>query len=614
MIRFTLILCLSLFSQSLLFGQHDQKTLQLLAKQAKDKGDIEQAINYYEELYQKNDADLFYEELFDLYTSTENFKEAEKLVKKRIRKYPNRPVYIVDRGQLSELQGDLKAADQDYREALKLYDGNTQYVRVLAGRYGQYDHYDFSEEVFLKSRKITGDDQLYRFDLANTYAQQGKTVEMIDEYLSVVGSNRAYLQTIQNLFHRVLHPDPDGSQSRILKERILKKIQENNPRYDNSVYSELLIWLYIQEKNMQGAFIQAKALDRRADENGKRVYALAELARQNGEYEVAEEAYTYTRDLGDKSPYYLSSKVKLVDVKRDRLMAKDNYSREDLLVLRDEYQALLDDLGKNAYTLKVIFNLAELNAYYLNNIEAAEQLLQEVLLFKGVTPNEKADAKLALADLMLLKGEIWEASLLYSQVEKSFKYDRLGETAKFKNAKVAFYTGDFYWAQAQLDVLKGSTSKLISNDAMDLSLMITDNIGLDSIAEPLEMYARADLLVFKKDYQMAIKTLDSIPKFFPLSSLKDEVLFKKYEIAYEKKQYQDAKIHLEELIAVHAEDILGDDALFYLAELHEKHLNEPGKAMELYKTLITSYPSSLFVVESRKRFRALRGDKQEEAL
>lgn len=613
MIRLTLIFALMIACSSL-FAQHDQKTLQLLAKQAKNKGELEQAISYYEDLYKQNEAELFYDELFKLYLETSNFKDAEKLVKKRIRKYPSRATYVVDRGQLNELQGNPKAADQDYRKALKIFDGSTQYTRPLAAKFARYDHYNYSEAVYLKGRKVSGDDRLYQFDLANTYAQQGKTVEMIDEYLSVLGGNRAYLQTIQNLFHRVLHPDPDGSQSQTLKERILKKLQDNDPRYDNTVYSELLIWLYIQEKNLRGALVQAKALDKRADENGKRVFNLAELARANGEFAIAEEAYEYTVKLGENSPYYLSSKIKLVDVKRDRLFAENNYRREELEQLRSNYLNLLTDLGKNAYTLKVIFNLAELNAYYLDDVDAGEQLLQEVLVIKSVTDKDKAEAKIALADLMLLKGDIWEASLLYSQVEKSFKYDRLGEFAKFKNAKIAFYTGDFYWAQAQLDVLKGSTSKLIANDAMDLSLTITDNIGLDSIAEPLEMYARADLLLFKKDYDQALKTLDSIPKYFPLSSLKDEVFFKKYEITYERKQYQAAASQLEQLIAAHAEDILGDDALFYLAELHEKHLHEPEKAMELYKTLITSYPSSMFVVESRKRFRALRGDNQEEVL
>ena len=609
-----LLICCFILAHNLSFGQHDEKTLQLLAKQAKSKGEFERAISYYETLYQKSEAELFYDELYSLYSKTDQFKEAEKLVKRRIRKYPDRASYLVDKGRLFEQQGDEKAADQEYRLALKTYDGSTQYARSLAGKFGKYGHFDFGEEVYLKSRKVNKDNQLYRFELANAFAQQGKTVEMIDEYLSVVGSNRSYLQTIQNLFYRVLHPDPDGSQSRILKERILKKLQDNNPRYDNSIYSELLIWLYIQEKDLSGALIQARALDKRANENGKRVFNLGELARANGEFEIAEEAYLYTKNLGESSPYYLSAKINLLEVKRQRTLSNSIIDKGELIALKKDYLATLKELGKNAYTLKLIFNLAELNAYYLGEVDSAQASLEEVILISGLSKKDKAEAKIKLADLMLLEGDIWEASLLYSQVEKAFKYDRMGEIAKFKNAKVAFYTGDFYWAQAQLDVLKGSTSKLISNDAMDLSLTITDNIGLDSIAEPLEMYARADLLIFKKAYAQAIESLDSIPKYFPLSSLKDEVLFKKYEIAYARKQYEEAKLQLEQLIAAHAEDILGDDALFYLAELHEKHLLEPAKAMDLYKTLITSYPSSLFVVESRKRFRNLRGDTQEEAL
>ena len=68
---------------------------------------------------------------------------------------------------------------------------------------------------------------------------------------------------------------------------------------------------------------------------------------------------------------------------------------------------------------------------------------------------------------------------------------------------------------------------------------------------------------------------------------------------------------MRELIADYAEDILGDDALFELAKLEEEFLNHPEIAMELYKKLLTTYPSSLHVVESRKRFRILRGDNLE---
>ena len=69
-----------------------------------------------------------------------------------------------------------------------------------------------------------------------------------------------------------------------------------------------------------------------------------------------------------------------------------------------------------------------------------------------------AECKLEYADIMLLSGKVWTAILYYSQVEKSFKENPLGHEAKLRRAKIAYYQGDFEWAQAQLDVLKASTS------------------------------------------------------------------------------------------------------------------------------------------------------------
>ena len=144
-------------------------------------------------------------------------------------------------------------------------------------------------------------------------------------------------------------------------------------------------------------------------------------------------------------------------------------------------------MGRSSYTLPLIRGLANLNAYYIDSVDKAIDILQQAILIGNIPKQTRAEIKIDLADLMLFKDEVWEASLLYSQVEKEFKYDQIGEKAKYKNAKIAFYTGDFFWSQAQLDVLKGSTSKLIANDALQLSLLITDNVGLDSVVEPLHM-------------------------------------------------------------------------------------------------------------------------------
>lgn len=596
---------------SLSYSQNDIQTLYALGRQAKESGENSKAILYFEELYNKTNQEAYYNELIELYVLEEQYDDAEKIIKKRIRSFPEQAELLVDRGHLYELQKEDRQAEKYYEEAIQEIKRDEQKARQVANQFNKYNRYDYAENTYLKSRKITNNNQLFRFELANAYAQQGKTEEMVEEYLDLLASNRGYIQTIQNLFQRVLHPDPEGVQMENLKNQLLKRIQINPGQ---EVFSELLIWLYIQDNNFAGALIQSKALDRRVGGNGKRVYSLGELSLANNDFDVAEQAFQYVITYGDENPYYLNSRMKLVDVLKLKITTDLKHQAADLEKLRKTYETTISELGKSAFTLSLMRGQADLYAYYLDSIPKAISILEEAIQIRGISKQDQAKIKIDLADLMLLSGEIWEASLLYSQVEKEFKYDRLGEIAKFKNAKIAYYVGDFYWSQAQLDVLKGSTSKLIANDAMELSLLITDNVGLDSISEPLEMFARADLLIFKKNYDSAEAILDSIPKFFPATSLKDEILYTKYKVEFKKRNYELAADYLRQLLADYAEDILGDNALFYLAKLYEEQLNDEAKAMELYKKLLTTYPASLFVVESRKRFRALRGDQLDEEI
>jgi tetratricopeptide (TPR) repeat protein len=219
----------------------------------------------------------------------------------------------------------------------------------------------------------------------------------------------------------------------------------------------------------------------------------------------------------------------------------------------------------------------------------------------------KAECKLELGDIYILKGEEWEAMLLYGQVDKEFLEDPLGQEAKFRNARLCFYLGQFDWARAQLDVLKTATTQLIANNALELSLLIQDNT-LDSIEEPLLMFAKADLFYFQNNTERALQILDSINLIYPRHTLDDEILYKRAEIFLKKRDYTKSCAYLEQLIKENGSDILGDNALFLLATITEKNLNDKPKAMKLYEEFIEKYPGSFFLVEARKRFRSLRGD------
>jgi tetratricopeptide (TPR) repeat protein len=293
---------------------------------------------------------------------------------------------------------------------------------------------------------------------------------------------------------------------------------------------------------------------------------------------------------------------------REEILNKPGYTKEQILELQNAYQSAINDMGKGAQTAILMKELGHINAFYLNDIAGSIAVLEEAVDLPGLYPAVHAMIKLELGDVLLFKGEIWDASLLYSQVELDFKEDVLGHEAKFRNARISYYTGDFQWAQAQLDVLKASTSKLISNDAIDLSLLITDNLALDTITEPMLLFAQADLLAFQNRYNEAFIKLDSITTVYPGHSLTDEILLLKGDVFAEQMKYDEAVAAYQQVIDLHFDDILADDALFNLAGLKETVYANPEEAMQLYERIMVEYPGSLYVIEARKRFRTLRGD------
>ena len=274
-----------------------------------------------------------------------------------------------------------------------------------------------------------------------------------------------------------------------------------------------------------------------------------------------------------------------------------------------DYQTAISDLGKSAATASLIQGYAHLKAFYIHDTQSAIDLLEEVLELPNLSNQFKAECKLELGDIYVFDGQVWDAALLYGQVDKDFKNDAIGREAKFRNARLSYYLGEFDWAKDQLKVLKAATSQLISNDALQLGLIITDNTNMDTTTEALLMYSRADLLDFQNKDSLALLTLDSLLKQFPDHSLTDEVLFKKASIYKTEGNYAMAATLLKEVVDRFPDDVLGDDAMYQLACLYEDQLNDKEKAKATFETFLSKYPGSLFVVDARKHFRSLRGDK-----
>ncbi len=575
-----------------------------LADQFYKNREFDKALDYYERLYNRKSPDQFYLPYLNCLIETKDFKKAEKIVKKQIKQYPDNLTFCADLGTVYNRSEQPDKAKNTWEQAVKSIKMDDQ-VFTLANSFIAIRQYDFAISTYLKGRRISQNSYPYNFELANIYREKGHKVAMINEYLDALEINDSYIQTVQNSLQTSFASDSDQKQNELLKLELLKRIQKSP---DKTILSEFLIWIQIQQRDWEGSFVQAKALDKRKKEDGGRVVALAQLFAQNESYDMSIKAYQYVISKGKDNAYYITSRIELINVLYTKIVSKGNYTLVDLTELEKNFNITIAELGKSAETEPILKNLAHLQAFYLHKPDDAIALLEETIALPQLTKQKQAECKLELGDILLMTGDIWEASLRYSQVEKAFKHDEIGQEAKFRNAKISYYTGDFKWAQAQLDVLKGATAKLIANDAMDLSMTISDATAIDTNEAPLLMFSRADLLAFQNKDDEALKGLDSINSMFPNHALADDILNKKAGIAIKHGDYTKAANYYDTIVKKYGDDILGDDALFRLADITENQYKNVDKARELYQQLLEKYPASSYVVESRKRFRRLRGD------
>lgn len=530
------------------------------------------------------------------------YKDAEKLVKKTTKRTPDLTGGGIDAGSVLAAAGDETGAQKLWQRTIN--DLPAARVVSAATALRLVGQPGLAELAWLRGRQIAKSDGAYSDQLLELYAQTGQVQKTVDEVLLLVNREPARVPDAQNILQNVLREDKDFEP---LEKTLLADVRANP---DRTASGELLIWLYVQRKDFFAALIQAKSLDRRERREGARVLDLAQIAFENKDYESAVDGYDYLRTTYPQGQYYAFARQRAINAREAQIKNTFPVDPAKIRALLTEYDELLKELGRSAATAAVLRDQAMLYAFQLDEKDRAMALLNQIIEMPRVRADLAAEAKLALADIYLLKGEPWESTLLYSQVEKQMKETPVGYEAKLRNGRLNYFKGDFALAQAHLDILKTATTREIANDAMALSLLITDNTGLDtdSTHQALRRYAAVELLVFQNKLPQAITRLDSLLRQFPGHSLTDDALYLKATLYVRMRDYPAATAALQQIIQNPKYDVLSDDALFTLARIEEDNLQQPAAAMEHYNQVLTKYPGSLFTAEARRRFRKLRGD------
>ncbi len=505
----------------------------------------------------------------------------------------------IDRISAYLSEGKKEKADRQFNELLRQLPENKNTILNIANTFRVRSMYDYAIAVLDKGAEINSDQDPLYLEKANMYLSMNNYQQTFEYLFLELELHPEAYNSIRNKLQVLLLHDVNKSIADELRMALLKKTQEVP---DNIEYGRLLVWFALHEEDYDTALAQCKSLDRRVGDQDAQLASLGHVCLSNGQYPLAKEAYETLLAKGKINPHYGEAVIGLINTENAMFQDDPSTDRKSYERLSKRIEDAYDDVGSKEYPDLVVIQ-ANLMAYHLDQSQQAIELLLRTI---GQTQNkiQLSKLKLELADIYLQHDEVWEATLLYSQVDKAMKEEPLGHEARYRNARLRYFIGEFDWAQTQLNVLKAATSKLIANDAMSLSLIIGDNLEYDTTGTELRRLSRADYKIYQHKEEEALLILDSIACDGNEVS-KPHALCRIAEIQESHKEYLLADSLYLRVVTEFPDSYMADDALMKAALIEHQQLKDKEAAKRHYEQLIDQYPTSLYTAQAKKNYRRL---------
>lgn len=597
-------LLIAIFTLTSLFSSGQVK--RELALQALDEGRYAEALDDLTDLYDDQPTDFYYERIVDCYLGLKQYDRGVRFIESHIDKVNVRQgMYRIDLGYLHLMKPDTVSAEDAFNRVIDEVRHSPGLAYQYSERFKKWGVFKFALATYEVAEQS---DPKLAFDTqkALVYAELGMLVEMYTAYLDALERNPNFLTNMQQIIRFSMDRDGSIPMSAELKREIIVRIRDNG----NVAFNRLLIWVLTSEGEFNQAFSQLRALYLRGEIQPFEILQLAQQATAAEDFRTASRIYSYLIEEGDKTPYRAESIAGKLKAEKKKLES-ENAPGEEFVALMADFNRAFTALKASSVRPELMLIAAEVQFTRLHQPDSALALIGQCLDHTRNSDPIAARARLLRGDIELATGQPYDAILTYAQVETELATAPLGQEARFRKARVAFYTGEFEWALSSFDVLKTSTSKLIANDAMRLSLLIKDNAALDTTYTMLEVYAGVLLLKAQNRLEESLRTLDTLDQRLVLSvdhPLLDESLYTRAEILSVQGHYQLAADRYLEVADKYPKDLLADVSLIKAARLYLRQLNDPDRARQLFEKVLLEHTNSIYAEEAREEFRRLRGD------
>lgn len=508
----------------------------------------------------------------------------------------------VDLGEVEFKRGQTAAAQAAWKTLLQKYPQPGTFAAVANALVENRD-YDAAMQVYAQARQQLRNPTLFMLELANLYTLRINYAAATAEYLRFLDANpRQYPFVLSKMNEMARDDEKKLAAVAAAVEAALP--QSAQPQ----LLHRLLAGLFMQGREYGRALSAYQTLERlssAADKAnvGSEIFSFAEQARNAGAFAFAEQGYQIIlRDLAN-SPYLLPAQFGLGQC----LQAQGKYAEAQAAFAR-----VIDKASgnRNPWALRGLLAQGEILLENLHDVKGAIAIYQQITeRFAQVGGNERIEALFRLGDCYLALGDEPQAIAWYEKARLLGRNNQLVvDKVNFREARLAFYQGRFGAAKNLLETIvnvprEESTAESMVNDALELLLLL--DVNLADSAGALLSYAHAEYATAQNQVPAAIDTLESALKGFSQATILPQALFSLGNLYAGQQKFDIASERFRTILGQYAESVVGDRALFRLAEIHETGLRDLRQAQSLYEQLLKDYPQSLFLEEARRRAREL---------
>lgn len=594
--RFILILILFCFSNIVFAQQSDSK----LAYTYYQNKEYVKAAEMFLQLYERTRASYYLDYHIISLINAKEYDSAEKTLKKYLKTDDNNKDFLVNLGYIYTQQGKTNKAEEYFNRAVKKLIPYENDIHSLANKFRNIREYNWANKTYLKGRELLNRPLAFTAEMGDNYMMDRDYDNMFALFVEALLQNPEKLSTITSKLSFARSYDVNGNADKVIASQLEKIFRQKD--YP-SVFDELGVWYSLQTGDYTQAFNHAVKLNAK---NTDKLYIYIDIAHEAAnarKYDIARQAYQRVIQKGkEENPYYYTARKEILNCKY-RQYDQAQPPVENYRNLVSECKDFLQETGYSNANADIIVLTSDLYAYHLSLPDSADQILQKGIGIKRLNTLTLDILKSKRADLLTYMNNPWEAVILYTQIEKANPNNDIGYEAKLKKARLAYFEGDLLWAKAQYDVLKGSTSKLISNDALQMSHFLNMNYEEEGDNSDLERLATTEYAVYRHQSEEVLPVLDSLIQN-SATGIADYAALVKSGVLLSQHQDQEAALILEKLAKASGQTYIRAKAIFELANLKNR-TDQKQQALGLYQQLVSDYSGSVYSVEAGKIYREL---------